>query len=214
MRPLQQELGAGYSFTVARQIRAHFQLTETQEAQQAMTHANVGWRAESSDKLHVIQAQVEGLTISRLHPYDRWETLRDYARQIWSAYMAVARPTAITRIAVRYINRLEFKSPIDFDHYLAKAPGLPDSLPQVVGGFLCRVVIPYKNTGIQVVITQALEAPKAQGIVPVLLDIDVFLERSFATDEEEHWTILEQLRDLKNKAFFGSVTDKTLEMLK
>lgn len=214
LRPLRDTLGGEYAFTPARLIRAHFQISEPESSQTSMSHVDVGWRGESQDKLYVVQAQVEGFTFSRLKPYEHWESFRDAARRMWSAYQSVAAPEAVTRIALRYINRIEFKVPIDFDDYLTKAPGLPDNLPQVVSGFLSRVVIPYKSSGIQILITQAMEAPTVPGILPVLLDIDVFLEKTFAVDDEERWRILEELRGLKNDAFFGSVTERTLEMFR
>jgi len=202
------------SFGLARRLQGQFEVKDGQPAGSSLTHVDVGFRAESADKRHVLQAHIDGLTFSRLRNYDRWETFRDDARRMWNAYETVAKPLGITRAAVRYINRIEYPFPIDFDDYLSRPPGIPDSLPQVVAGFLSRVVIPYENTGIQIVITQALEPPTAAGMVPVILDIDVFLEKGFAAHAQEHWEIMEELRHLKNRAFFGSLTEKTLEMLK
>jgi hypothetical protein len=72
----------------------------------------IGWRFVSPDKLHVFQARLNGFTFSRLPPYVDWESFRTEARRLWDLYRAVANPIAPTRIAVRYINRLDLPLPI------------------------------------------------------------------------------------------------------
>jgi uncharacterized protein (TIGR04255 family) len=48
--------------------------------------------------------------------------------------------------------------------------------------------------------------------VPVILDIDVFRESRFAVDGNAVWDYLAQLRVLKNRLFFGALTDEAVEL--
>jgi uncharacterized protein (TIGR04255 family) len=48
----------------------------------------------------------------------------------------------------------------------------------------------------------------------VVLDVDAFIERAFEIDDPGTWAALESLRDVKNMAFFNSITEETLETLK
>ena len=197
-----------------RQIYAQFGLQDGKPITPSHSETLLGFRFESADRLYVFQAHKEGFTLSRMKPYQTWELLRDEARTLWEYYRQIAEPLAVTRTALRYINRLELPLAVDCDHYLTVAPQVPPSLPQVVEGFLSRVVVPF-DSGIQVVITQALEpANPITKTTPVILDIDVSLEKSFSIGDEGYWETLEQLRRLKNDAFFGSVTNKTLELCK
>jgi uncharacterized protein (TIGR04255 family) len=92
-------------------------------------------------------------------------------------------------------------------------PAIGPSLPQGIAGMYWRVVLPQPPATI--VVTQALDqAVMAEKvIVPVILDIDVFVEgKVFASTGEELWEQLDQLRELKNRVFFGSLTPKALEL--
>jgi uncharacterized protein (TIGR04255 family) len=85
----------------------------------------------------------------------------------------------------------------------------------MINHFLTRLVIPDKDSGSNVAIGQALEALNAETrTVPVLLDIDVFKEVDLSIESEEIWTLLTRMRDLKNRAFFNSLTPKALELFR
>lgn len=198
------------------QIRASIELKGEEVPQQSVASQKVGYRLESSDGKYVFQAQTGGFTLSRLKPYETWELLRDEAKRLWKIYKDVAKPQTVTRVATRYINRINITDPnLDFDNYLTAPPPIPKELPQIVGQFLSRVVMPDKKTGAAIIFTQALEpANPATNSVPVIIDIDVFKEVAIDVESDEYWQLLEELRHLKNAVFFGSITEKTQELLK
>lgn len=176
----------------------------------------VGYRLDSADKLYVFQAQTGGFTLSRLAPYETWARLRNEAHDLWGRYVSAARPSAVTRVAVRYINRIELPLPItDFDEYLGAPPNIPRDIPQMVSQFFSRVIVFDQVSSASIVVTQAIEpADLTRNVLPLILDIDVAREDSFDPAGNEHWDLLDRLRDLKNNAFFGSLTDKALEIFK
>ena len=78
---------------------------------------------------------MDGFTFSRLKPYETWENLRDEAYRLWQKYREITSPEII-RVALRYINKLEFPLPIkNFSDYLTAAPIVPAELPQGVSSF-------------------------------------------------------------------------------
>jgi uncharacterized protein (TIGR04255 family) len=99
----------------------------------------------------------------------------------------------------------------DFDEYLAAAPRVPEGLPQGVSSFLTRVVIHEPSVEANSIITQALESVVGE-VVPIILDIDVFKLRPEGIEEESIWSTLENLRIIKNRIFFASITKKLKEM--
>ncbi len=166
----------------------------------------------SVDGKQIFQARLDGFTFSRLKPYETWETFRDEAHKLWQIYKERTTPEII-RVAARYINRIEIPLPIeDFSEYLTAAPIVPEGLPQEVGSFFTRVVIHDREIDCAGIITQALEQGITPDILPIILDIDVFKQRTEGISEEEAWEILENLRHLKNKIFFSSITKKTEEI--
>lgn len=179
----------------------------------------VGRRLQSAGvPQYVLQARIEGFTLSRLSPYGRWQELRDEASALWDAFRAVAGHVDVTRVAVRYINELNLPLPMsDFEEYLTVPPRVPHGLPQSVSGFLSRVVIPDPATDCVSVVTQVLDgAPvgtAAGTSIMVLLDIDV--SRAVRLDGAEASSIfaaLDVLREQKNRIFFEHLTEKTVEM--
>lgn len=173
-----------------------------------------GYRYFSSDKKQIVQARMDGFTFSRLHPYVKWEELRDEAHRLWQLYMNITSPESITRVAVRYINNLNIPMPIrDFSDYLTAPPTVSEGLPQVVSSFLTRVVIHESSVGANAIITQALEQVVTD-VAPIILDIDVFKLQPEGIEQKDAWEIIEKLRRFKNKVFFSSITDNLKEMYK
>jgi uncharacterized protein (TIGR04255 family) len=198
----------------ARRWETHFEVKQAEDPAHTSSVRFVGYRLESKDGRKVWQVQHDGFTLSHLKPYDRWETLVDEAKGLWNLYADVAEPIAITRVATRFINRLELPGAgLDFDDYLTVAPRIPSALPQMFVEFLSRIAVPKPELGAMIVITQALEpATQSDGRVPVTIDIDAFKAGAFDTRAGEAWELLERLRSLKNDAFFGSITTRTLEL--
>lgn len=174
------------------------------------TSKEVGFRYTSKDNLQVIQAAVSGLTFSRLSPYQDWEQLRDEARRVWGIYSQHLQPENITRVATRYINKITLPGYyVDFDRYLRYIPRIPEVLPQTLAGFFSRVIVPDEQGQRTAIITQTFQPTPTE--LAVLLDIDVFRSKVFA-DEQEAWSVIEELREFKNRIFFDSITDDTVRL--
>lgn len=173
-----------------------------------------GYRYISSDKKQILQTRLDGFTFSRLHPYIKWEDLRDEAFKLWELYKDITSPESITRVAVRYINNLNIPMPIrDFEDYLTAPPIVPSELPQRISSFLTRFVIPDPSIGANAIITQALEQLDTD-TAPIILDIDVFKFQPKGIEEKDAWETIEKLRHFKNKVFFNSITDSLKETYK
>jgi uncharacterized protein (TIGR04255 family) len=181
----------------------------------ASTQRITGYRYVSADKKQIVQARLDGFSLSRLHPYAEWMTFRDEAKKLWQIYQEIMKPAAITRVALRYINNLNMPYPInDFDEYLTAPPTVPKDLPQGISSFLTRMVVTEPALGINAIITQALElVPPMPEInrLPVILDIDVFKQDPKGMEEADAWHTIEQLRHFKNKIFDKSITPKLKE---
>jgi uncharacterized protein (TIGR04255 family) len=170
----------------------------------------LGWRYNRSDGSRIIQLRRDGLTFSVLQGYTTWAEARDLAHRVVRQYCGWVRGAAVTRIALRYINVLAVPVGVDFDLYLTAGPRIPPGVPDVLIGFLHRVVIPFPHDGASAIITQALEQSN-EATSSVVLDIDVWRESRWQLDSPEIWATFDILRDIKNRIFFGSVTERALE---
>lgn len=181
-------------------------------------HAVLGSRLDSADGSFVLQARVNGFTVSRLHPYGQWADLKGEAMKWWEEFTGLVGGVSITRIAVRYINSIDLPLPLnDFSDYLTCAPTVPPSLPQGLSGFLYRVEFSDADASCTSIVTQAIEGPPREkdGVynVPIILDIDVVrLASEYPDKMNDLWDGLEELRSQKNRIFFEYITERTAEM--
>jgi uncharacterized protein (TIGR04255 family) len=177
-------------------------------------HQMDGYLFAGADGHRVVQARLDGFAFSVLKPYTSWPDLRDEAREHWARYRQIARPTAVSRVAVRFINRIELPLPFDdFREYVLTAPDIAAGLPQGLATFIMRLVIPVERANCVAIVTETIETAQG-GRLPFILDIEAFTERPFKSEDEELWQTLDRLREVKNDFFFRSITPKTLELLK
>lgn len=192
--------------------RLHFDSDD--EVKNDLANALVGVRLDSEDGKWVVQAKNDGLTVSRMRPYETWETLIAEVQGLWPRYVEVFAPEAVVRMGVRYINRIPLlgTDQVDLDSVLTVGPKIPAQLPQTLSQFLTRVVLPIEDSGIVLVISQSLQSEPVDSATPlghVVIDIDASCEEGLAPDSPDMWKKLLALRDAKNMAFFGAVTEPT-----
>jgi uncharacterized protein (TIGR04255 family) len=176
-----------------------------------------GYFFTSADQKKIIQARLDGFTFSRLNPYESWEVFEPEARELWEHYLHLIKPTSISRIALRYINRIELpfdqNRQVDFKHYLKTIPEVSPDMPQLLANFFMRLVIPQPTKGMVAIVTQAME-PTSGDHVPIIFDIDVFREAQFSVDTDDIWAVFKDLHAFKNEIFFGSLTARAIEIFK
>jgi uncharacterized protein (TIGR04255 family) len=183
-----------------------FSLTpDGQRPRTAGEAAQIGLRLHSADEKYVAQFRLAGFTLSRLPPYEKWESLLEETRRLWAIYVERLAPTRVVRVATRFINnlRLPLDSGVSFQTYVHKLVDVPDEAPQAVEAFFQRFRLVHSASGARVILTLALDGISAGGSMPVILDVDAFIDSTLNPTDRELWSILERLRELKNRSFFG-----------
>lgn len=193
-------------------LETTFGIQEGQSQPPQLTYSEIGILLKSRDQRNVAQFRTNGFTFNRLPPYTSWEEVFPEAIELWERYRGLATPARVTRIAVRYINRLPFALPVDLSEYLTASPSIPDSLPQVLRAYLTRLVLSDAETANSVIVTQAPEPSADADHVVVLLDVDAYRDVDMDPGDPRIKEILGSLRELKNRVFFGSITERTAEM--
>lgn len=154
----------------------------------------------------VVQLRTDGFTFSKMRPYSSWAELAPEAIALWARYLDVARPVALRRLAVRYINALELPL-ANLDQYLTTPPAAPPPTPRLLKEFLSRVVVWDQETAATAIITLVIPPMMVANQMGLILDIDVFSEANLILDPSANRGRLDQLRTLKNDIFFASLTD-------
>lgn len=170
-----------------------------------------GYFFKSEDEKVIAQFRIDGFTFNRLRPYTSWEDIFPQAMELWRLYIDSAKPAAVMRLAVRYINHIPLPAETDkFENYLRAAPVIPSELPQYVSSFLTRVTIHNPEDAIAAHVTQALQPSSDAQRLTVILDIDAYKEAEFSLEDPAIEPTFNQLRAFKNLVFFNSVTEETL----
>ena len=171
----------------------------------------IGLRLKTSDQREVVQFRSDAFAYSRLEPYTSWDDVLPRANRVWNSYLDSLKPVKLVRLGVRYINRLRLPLPVDVEMYLSCPPAVPEMLPPAIKSFLTRTLFYDAEAGNSVTITQASEPSIDQNQLVILLDVDAFRGIDIDPDDSQIIPMLESLRELKNRAFFGSITERTAE---
>ncbi|MBE0503181.1 MAG: TIGR04255 family protein [Desulfuromonadales bacterium] len=219
---LEEKLG-GYSFLDSHH-EIHHEVRFDGEKPPEPVMINMGWkgaRFQSSDQKNIAQFNRDGFVFSRLAPYQDWQSFSQEGKSLWSVFKEIADPATIGRIGLRFINRIELPpGELDIEQYLRNAPAPPANLDLPFLGFMHQetLVAPGHPYAINLIRTiQPPQNPSVTGIA-VILDIDVFTIESIAqpveNDDNKLAHSLHEMRWLKDKAFFGSITESGLERFK
>jgi uncharacterized protein (TIGR04255 family) len=174
----------------------------------------VGHSFHSRDGKQIIRARLGEFFFSRLQPYEGWEQFRNEARRMWEVYGALAKPEAITRVAVRFVNRLDIAlADARLKDYLRALPDLPEGLPPIASDFFMQVQVPQEELQGMLILNEGTLKPAPPGITSILLDIDLFREKDLPQEEAALWGFVERLRLRKNQVFEECITDRTRELI-
>lgn len=199
-------------------FEASFEFRQNEDPVPNISKGKDGYLLISEDEKQVLQTRLDGFTFSRLKPYQSWIELRDEARRLWEIYSSITKPQKLTRLAVRYIDLIELPLPFsDFHEWILTVPEVAPTLPQALAAFLTRMVIPFDDTGTTAIITQNFGPQPGQNhrnTVSLIFDIDVFRSVDIAGNSNELWMHFEELREVKNRIFFESITRKTEALFK
>lgn len=159
-----------------------------------------------------IQFRLDGFSFNMLRPYSNWEEFSSTAFKYLQNYLALANPMFITRIGLRYINRIDLPHEDEaFQKYIKYLPPVPGGLPPKFEKYFFQMQIPADNSN-KAVISQTFEQEK-NGRIPFIIDIDVFQEERIKASESLNEKF-NNLRDLKNTIFEDLVTDECKQLFK
>lgn len=178
----------------------------------------VGYRLASEDGKRMIQVQRTGFAYSRVGNYETWDNFAQEARELWQHYLEVASPEVVTRLGLRYINRIPMplgEKPTDFKDYLLTTPEVARGVPQELLTYFMRLTIPSDDHTLLANITQVMEPMVPEvNILPLIFDIDAFKQQVFEPRSEAIWDTFAALREFKNQIFYKSITEKTKELFR
>ncbi len=210
-----------YSGTVRQRqlVQAGLTVTAPGAVQQTFNVAPGAARIEFPDTdppKHVVSLGAQALSVHALRPYLGWdEDFRAHVETALEHYIRAAEPRALTRIGLRYINRIVVPAEnLDLSRYFRRTPESPASAGSVLTSFLVRTegVFDPAEEAVGWTTTFASTPGDADDVAFIL---DIALNDRRVLDAADHQTIaqrIEGLRDLERTIFESWITDDLREM--
>ena len=164
------------------------------------------------DRKLLLQLGPRLLVINALKPYPTWEHFKKRIESAWKILQKVMEIKGLERIGLRYINRIEFPSPIvRLEEYFDFYPFVGERLPQKIVSFITIAEFPYADDRdlCRVQIQRALESETKTAVI---LDIDYFTVRPQTIDVSDGLTWVEEAHSRVEEVFEGCITDKLRSM--
>ena len=190
-------------------VEAFFAVTPGQSGMAGSQSNAIGRICWNSAKTRAVQARINGFTVNHVRSYESWAVLRGEAQELWKQYAEIVPPKKVTRLSLRYINRLTLPSAGDLGQYMQTYPLLGPTLPNEMRNLFMRVEVPFTANRMAIIIQTVV--PKEPGAEErdLILDVDAVSLKEFRAGDEEIWHELDELREIKNRCFFGSVLEAT-----
>jgi uncharacterized protein (TIGR04255 family) len=178
-----------------------------------VTNEQVGSRLATSDNSRVVQVQQKGFTFSQLTQYTCWDDFYKEAKGLWDEYAASFPFESVSRIATRYINKIAIpEQRFELEDYFNLYPTYPRDINELINAVFMQFRQPVPtvpNASATVNFTSTVENPGTLSAqTAFVLDFDVAVEGAWSPFADEVWSALAEFRNVKNRYFEASITEK------
>ena len=169
-----------------------------------------GFTLSNEENKFVILNGKQGITISKLAPYNVWEDLRDEGISILKTLSELNHQIEIKRVALRYINEFDFTPELSesIEMYFKLVPLIPSGMPFDIVSFDIQMQLPKPEFSLNSIIKVKMSSKKDSPSAHVVFDIDVFKIDDYGNNVIRIFKDLEVIRNYKNEIFFSTITDK------
>lgn len=179
---------------------------------------DLGWHGlECQSKDQSVQFSRDGFVYSRLQPYQGWGQFFGEAMRLWKIFLETAQPADIQRVGLRFINKIKLPpKEFNFENYIQPYPEPPFGLDFPFLSFFHHDTLAVPGHPYAINIIRTIQPPaniEADGL-GLVVDIDAFTTQPQEIKDGVLEQRLAELRWLKNKAFFGSVTPDAMKLFR
>lgn len=180
------------------------------------TRSLVGYKLfDREDSSNIVQIKHQAISISRLPPYEGWGTLLVTFKKYFDLYTS-NKFKALSRIGVRYINRIDIPSPddrIELENYFKIYPHFPSNFPDI-HKFIVNTVLPVDDERVlNITVQSAADSPLIDHL-SIVFDLDVTQSVNLPTSQLRLNELLDTIRSLKDSLFENLLTAKCKKLFK
>jgi len=128
---------------------------------------------------------------------------------LWKAHQTIACPEQIDRLGLRFVNRIRVpQCDFELSDYLSSSPQPPHETEYPIASFLHQETFKIIGHPYEVNLIKTIQEADGTWLI---LDIDVFTTSLPSIGSMDMSQLLKEMRWLKNKFFFNSLTKKAWE---
>lgn len=160
-----------------------------------------------------IQLSDKSIVITSLPVYSGWSVLRDDIEYALTKFKLLVNPIKVTRIGLRYINRIERSAPDEtLGAWLKSTDYIPTGILKSLPGFVSLVQTRLDDSNrLNVTVGEIMDATSSQP--PFILDTDRMLEREMPLDVTLILQETNRLHDDVWEVFKSAKTEKLERLL-
>lgn len=188
-------------------------LTQPVNVEQNLTGGIARMQFLREDEKIMIQVAPYTLAINHLKPYTEWETYQPLIKKALKAYRQIGTPKALSRIGLRYINRIDIPETIvKIQDYLTAVPVVPKNIPQHFEAWVQSVELPFPAANGKLVLQSGTARAEDHQGISFMLDLDFRCPKpnEIALDNAIEWIELAH-QEIEN-VFEACITDKSREL--
>lgn len=182
-------------------------------------HEAKGSAFRSTSGRRQLRAIPDRLALSEFPPYTGWDSFSSEGLRLWERYAERYSVRSLRRVAVRYINKIEVESAsgyIRMEDYFHTYPAMSYDIREPIGKFFMSCQFEFPEERASASITQASVEATSPDTFAVLLDIDVWRDKSMGVGDiapAEVGAVLAEIRDIKNSLFEACITNRVRELM-
>jgi len=185
----------------------------TQVESSAVSQQLMGFQIENAEKKERICFTTESFSFHRLAPYEKWAKFAGDAQKFWGTYREIAKVSAISRIGVRYINRVNVPADAsELGKFFLVQPMVPVANLGTTEKQFFQIISRIDELKAQSILNFAVLPPTEAGKTSVIIDIDLSRTPNSTLDDDAIWKTLLALRNKKNEIFESCLTDEARRM--
>jgi uncharacterized protein (TIGR04255 family) len=175
------------------------------------THGN---RLSTEDQTQIVLVWPSQFVFSQLAPYPGWDVFFERFCGDWGVWKRTLGYRKITRIGVRYINRIDIPATvplIQHEEYLNIYPRLPAEFDAVTA-YSVVAQLPVSDIGCMLTLNSSSAPSPLLGHAAFIVDQDIAKEVDPPQNDDGIYALLNQIRAKKNEVFEACIKPRAREL--
>ena len=168
----------------------------------------IGHRLSTDDQTQLVVLWPNSISLSQLAPYQGWGNFIGRFNRDWGALKKILGFQPISRIGVRYINRIDLPAAepiIEHENFLNIYPKVPDIL-NPLDAYALQASVTLKDINCRLTINSASVPSPLLHHVSFVIDTDIFSDLNPPQSDSDLIVLLNKIRTKKNQVFEACIS--------